>query len=1256
MADTVVIDIVARFASELGQGVKSVVDDLELLANKVDSLQKKLDGTQAISNKADSGLKKIATSGPGVATVANNVDNLNNKLTGTQTAGDKADGSIQKIATSGQGVSSVSSDIDELIQKLKDAEESGEKADGALKKITQSTANLARKAITLPIKVIDYATKPIRGLLNYALSLKGILTGLVMGQMGSKLIGNPLGLADQYSNAFLGFETLFKSEEKAQQMMNDLDEFARTTPFKTSNVIGQSQKMLAMGWDAEDLIKDMTIIGDASAALGKGDEGLERIVLALAQIKSKGKLSTEELNQLAEAGVNAKSYISEGLGYGADDAAKAKMAKQLEGGKIGGDAAVAMILAGMERDYSGMMAKTAAETVEGLKSNIEDTFEINIFRKWGQGLQEGAKRGLGSLADLLDESQDKLSAVGDQLQKLGAFLSNKFANAIEFATGKTMDLMNSTEFQEAGFGGKIKILWDGIIADPFRQWWSSKGQAWAAEAAGSIGKGIGSAFKGGILALLGVDASGAVDDGLSIGKNFAEGFLDGFDGETVGKAILNALGRAFKSAGKLIPGGEAPDAISYLSAGMLGYGAFKLGGKLAPVVGGAKSLLGSLASSEAMGLRAIEWGAGDLAGGASLSNGALSMLGTAGTAGFAVGGLSLFSAINDLAHAIGSADDKEKSAYRWSAGAKVGMTGGGAALGAALGSVIPGPGPVVGAGIGAGLGGLLSLFAGNKIGRSISGWLDGEGKLKEAVSDIKKYNDELRKSQEFANKTDGLVKQYEELAKLIDSGKLTPDETVSALEEQKRLVQELDQLYPNLITQHDIELGRLGDKLDIIKRMTDKERERAKLKAELAIAEGKEVLPSIVKKMEKSESKVEKLTANKDKAQEAVKAAEEIESRVWTLEQEYQYKRDINGRLSAKETRKYKNEKAEIQKDISAFNHEYNPYDFYFGYDNFNSNELEGTVSAAYNREYKNALDELLKAAEKNDENLAEYKGVYDSFVEHALLNSDVNFQDIQTKIAELENLGNKTQELTAKLNDPSADKNSEEYQAAEKELEAAKKRQDELTAAIEEAKGPLQDVVQKIMEINREFDKLPEEHRFDITIAAKYLGFNQPEKAISGGVFSAYSAADAMRKYFDPFQLGKQSVGAYAKGTASAPTGMAWVGEEGPELVQFKGGERVYTATESQALARGAGFSQRVANWTRGLRRDAEARGQSGPAEAAINLGGIQVTVNAQGGAEGVVEALQSEMPKVANEVSRIIATQLSKIYANMPRRIEGV
>lgn len=46
---------------------------------------------------------------------------------------------------------------------------------------------------------------------------------------------------------------------------------------------------------------------------------------------------------------------------------------------------------------------------------------------------------------------------------------------------------------------------------------------------------------------------------------------------------------------------------------------------------------------------------------------------------------------------------------------------------------------------------------------------------------------------------------------------------------------------------------------------------------------------------------------------------------------------------------------------------------------------------------------------------------------------------------------------------------------------------------------------------------------------------------------------------------------GGYASGTDNAPPGLAWVGEEGPELVMFRGGEQVLTAKESLEFMRNA-------------------------------------------------------------------------------------
>ena len=87
---------------------------------------------------------------------------------------------------------------------------------------------------------------------------------------------------------------------------------------------------------------------------------------------------------------------------------------------------------------------------------------------------------------------------------------------------------------------------------------------------------------------------------------------------------------------------------------------------------------------------AIKLGAGNLAGGASLSAGALSALGLGATAGGIAGGASLISGGFDLYKGFTSKDKDEAAAYKESGAWKVGGVGAGAAAGAALGSVILG--------------------------------------------------------------------------------------------------------------------------------------------------------------------------------------------------------------------------------------------------------------------------------------------------------------------------------------------------------------------------------------------------------------------------------------------------------------------------------------------------------------------------------------------------------------------------------------
>lgn len=89
------------------------------------------------------------------------------------------------------------------------------------------------------------------------------------------------------------------------------------------------------------------------------------------------------------------------------------------------------------------------------------------------------------------------------------------------------------------------------------------------------------------MALMGIDVSSVVDEGSSIGRQFAEGFAEGMNGVSIAGALGTLLTGAFSSAAKLLPGGESPDITSLLSAAAiakvagpmlsLGSGVFKAG-------------------------------------------------------------------------------------------------------------------------------------------------------------------------------------------------------------------------------------------------------------------------------------------------------------------------------------------------------------------------------------------------------------------------------------------------------------------------------------------------------------------------------------------------------------------------------------------------------------------------------------------------------------------------------------------------------
>lgn len=388
--------------------------------------------------------------------------------------------------------------------------------------------------------------------------------------------------------------------------------------------------------------------------------------------------------------------------------------------------------------------------VDGLKISLGKRLSNSWLRDIVQWLTAQVPNVKQALNDAMDSVEIKLDS-----------LKHKFK-----------EVTDTDEWKNADFFGKAKIAWDDFIAEPFSEWWSNKGKAKINAVAGDIGNAIGTGLTVGIGTILGINLSETIDEGSTLGASFAKGFSEGFDFSLISEKIWDGLGNLFSNAAKLLPGGQSADLSSVLSAGILmkiskpfvglGKGAASLGKSLFGKGTVGTSLAGTLMGSAATGsgilgkaaMLAVDLGAGNIAGGASMSAGALSALGLGAGAGAVAGGTTLISAGIDTYKAIKANDNAQKSAYGASAGLKFGGVGAGAAAGAAIGSVIPGLGTAVGALVGAGVSGVAGWLGGNKVKKDYQKSAEEMQAMSDKVQAV--YNATgitIDKTSKFANKS-----------------------------------------------------------------------------------------------------------------------------------------------------------------------------------------------------------------------------------------------------------------------------------------------------------------------------------------------------------------------------------------------------------------------------------------------------------------------------------------------------------------------
>ena len=240
---------------------------------------------------------------------------------------------------------------------------------------------------------------------------------------------------------------------------------------------------------------------------------------------------------------------------------------------FGKDAMAGMlaIVNATEKDYDKLAE--AVSHADGASARMAGTMLDNLKGSLTllQSAADGVKLSAGErLSPYIRGLADWLTAQMPGIEQgIGEFM-DRIDIQVERMQGRFKEITATQEWQDAGFLGKTKIAWDEFIEKPFSEWWAGTGRARFAGFAQDIGSGIGAGLRTGITALLGIDLGKTLDEGASIGASFAKGFSEGFDFESISGKLWDGFKNMLSSAGKLLPGGEAPGLSSVMSAVMLG--------------------------------------------------------------------------------------------------------------------------------------------------------------------------------------------------------------------------------------------------------------------------------------------------------------------------------------------------------------------------------------------------------------------------------------------------------------------------------------------------------------------------------------------------------------------------------------------------------------------------------------------------------------------------------------------------------------
>ena len=319
-------------------------------------------------------------------------------------------------------------------EQTKTLNKSTDKLKGRLDKSSRSFKNTGKSA-----------KEASKGVKTFANALGPLLKALAVAATARFVFVKTAELETQRKS----LEVLTGSLEKTNKIINELQQFSAITPFTSSELIDQTKRLKAFGFETEELVDTTRRLAEVAGATGADLQG---IATAFGQIRAKGKLQQEENLQLLERGVDITTELKRITGLQGDAFEKAQRQ-----GKIGADLVNQALInltneggqffggATKQADTLNGQLSTLIDNVEKLAIAIGDFLEPALKRVFKE-----ANRVLGAINKLISsEFQRDISKLRFQLEIAGGTKKDleNIKTFVDSIPTQGIDLINIDTFQ-----------------------------------------------------------------------------------------------------------------------------------------------------------------------------------------------------------------------------------------------------------------------------------------------------------------------------------------------------------------------------------------------------------------------------------------------------------------------------------------------------------------------------------------------------------------------------------------------------------------------------------------------------------------------------------------------------------------------------------------------------------------------------------------------------------------------------------------